>query len=373
MHMKSWLTLLVLALVSTASFAHDLTALPLGDGKISQAPRSGWIWACRIDPQAGGAQADGPWINKKQGTYDLTAKAVVPGAVSWPYKFDVSVQQGRRIFSSNDLPSHPTGSYPIPASSEAWRYDRNPNRISAQNVFLELPAMPALAAQPGCVPGAIGYLLSGVVLFNALDAPGRDAVAHETQDSCQGHPQQSGVYHYHSVSSCVDNKREPNGHSSLVGYLVDGFGIYGRYGESGKLLTSADLDECHGHTHKIMWDGKWTEMYHYHATWDFPYTAGCLRGSYRMSDVAALSGPLPQNGGRQRAGPPGEMPMSGAPAGQGGLIERHPDLNKAAATLGIDAQRLRAALGPPPPDLPAAASRLGISVERLRAALDAAR
>ncbi|HTJ97308.1 MAG TPA: YHYH protein [Rhodocyclaceae bacterium] len=368
--MKSWLTLLVLALCcSSAVLGHDLTALPLGDGKISQAPKTGWIWACHVDPQGGGAQVDGPWINKKQGTFDLTSKAVVPGAVTWPYKFDISVQRGRRIFSSNDLPAHPTGSFPIPAGSDAWRYDRNPNRINAQNVFLELPAIPALAAQPSCVPGAIGYLLSGAVLFNALDAPGRDAVAHETQDSCQGHPQQSGVYHYHSVSSCVDTKREANGHSSLVGYLIDGFGIYGRYGDGGKLLTSADLDECHGHTHKIMWDGKWIEMYHYHATWDFPYTAGCLRGNYRMSDVAALSGPPPQMGMGQRSGPQSDMPRPG----QGGPDGRRPDLNKAAASLGIDVQRLRAALGPPPPDLSAAASRLGISVERLQAALDAAR
>lgn len=383
--------------------AQDLTALPLGDGKISQGPRQGWVWACRIDPQAGRAQVDGPWIDKARGTYDLTAKAIVPGNVRWPYRFDINLVDGRRIFSSNDLPSHPTGEFPIPSYSDAWRYDRNPNRIQAQNVVLDLPANPAMAPQPSCAPGAVGYLLSGAVLFNALDAPGRDAVAHETQDSCQGHPQRGGVYHYHSVSPCIDTRREANGHSTLVGYAIDGFGIYGHYGEDGKALTSADLDACHGHIHEIMWDGRKVKMYHYHATWDFPYTVGCLRGNYRMRDVMALSGgpgngeegPLgmrrqggpqqwqPQStsqppqgrpdGFRDQRGPgPGAGPYSGDMGGRGGA-QGHPDLNRAAATLGIDVERLRQALGPPPPDLQAAARRLGIDAGRLRAALDAAR
>jgi hypothetical protein len=343
---------LVCCLVSLQAWGHDLTRLPLGDGKLSNAPKAGWIWPCHTEPDAGGAGRDGPWI-KGDGTYDLTAKAVVPGSVSWPHRFSIQVQQGRRVFSSNDLPPHPTGLFPIPADSTAYQYDRNPNRISEQNIFLELPANPVIAAQPSCAPGAVGILLSGVSLFNALDAPGRDAVAHETQDQCQGHPQVSGVYHYHSVSTCVEKSRPANAHSPLVGYMVDGFGIYGRYGEGGKLLTSADLDECHGHTHKIDWDGKPVTMYHYHATWDFPYTAGCMRGSYRMSDVMKLSGPPPSGMGSRQGPPPGG----------------HPDLNVAARKLGISADRLRAALGPPPPDLDAAAGRLGIPVERLRDAL----
>ena len=174
------------------------------------------------------------------------------------------------VITSNDYPSHFTGTYPIPYKSEAYGYDRNPNRISKQNILLQLPANPVLAPQASCAPAAIGILRSGSVLFNALDGPGRDAVAHETQDQCQGHPQQSGVYHYHSVSSCVDNKHEQDGHSSLVGYMVDGFGIYGHEGEGGKTLSSADLDECHGHTHAVMWDCKMVVMYHYHATWISP-------------------------------------------------------------------------------------------------------
>jgi len=282
----------LLGIAPVAAHEVDLTRLPLGDGHISTAPKKGWIWACRVDPGAGGAFRDGPWI-KKDGTYDFTAKAVVPGDVHWPSRYTMRLEGETRVFALNDFPNHGTGTFPIPSDSKAYQYDRNPNAITEQDFNVTLPANPAPAAAPSCAPGAVGILLSGAVLFNALDAPGRDAVAHETQDKCQGHPQISGVYHYHWISTCIDDKRLADGHSALVGYAIDGFGIFGRYGEGGKLLSSADLDECHGHTHAIEWNGRRVVMYHYHATWDFPYTVGCLRGAYGRENVRAISGRPP--------------------------------------------------------------------------------
>lgn len=374
------LLVFVFSLLLNAVAAHDLTRLPLGDGKISTGPKKGWIWACRVDPNAGGAYRNGKWI-KSDGTYDFTDKAVVPGNATWSSHLSIKIENGQRIISGNDLPSHGTGTFPIPSSSEAYNYDTNPNRISEQDIMLELPTNPELASAPSCAPGAVGILRSGVVLFNALDAPGRDAVAHETQDKCQGHPQQSGVYHYHSVSTCVDDQHKPGSHSGLVGYMVDGFGIYGRYGEHGEELGSADLDECHGHTHTIDWDGKQVKMYHYHATRDFPYSAGCMRGKYTMANVMKLSGS--RNHGGNRRGSEDmhdsrEMPPPGMNGRQGptrGMNERQgppagqPDLEAAAEKLGISVDKLRAALGPPPPDLRVTARKLGISESKLKSAL----
>ena len=120
-------------------------------------------------------------------------------------------------------------------------------------------------------------LLTGSPVFNAVDAGGRDAVAHELQDGCQGHPEIRGQYHYHNLTSCIADPG--TGHSALVGYAFDGFGIYGTRGEDGKQLTNAALDECHGHTHAIEWDGRSVVMYHYHATAEYPYTVGCARGT----------------------------------------------------------------------------------------------
>lgn len=311
--------LTLVALSPASALAHDpapagvdLTRLPIGDGKLSTAPKVGYIWACRINPGAGGAFRDGPWI-RGDGTYDFTKKAVVDGEVTWPHSYTVSRVGERRLFKTNDLPNHPTGTFPIAAGDDAYQWDRNPNSIRAQDFDLDLAAEPALADQPSCTPGAVGILITGAVLFNALDAPGRDAVAHETQDPCQGHPQPTGVYHYHSITTCLDDKRLADGHSGLVGYALDGFGIFGRFGENGAALKSADLDECHGHTHAIPWDGRMVRMYHYHATWDFPYTIGCLRGRWSQADMMKISGgPPPGRGGR--GGPPG-----GPPPGRGGF------------------------------------------------------
>jgi hypothetical protein len=63
----------------------------------------------------------------------------------------------------------------------------------------------------------------------------------------------------------------------LVGYARDGFGIFARE-ENGGVITTENLDACHGHTHTVVWDGFVRELYHYHITDDAPYTLGCYRG-----------------------------------------------------------------------------------------------
>lgn len=349
-----------LAVLFIAATAHghepDVTRLPIGDGKRSDALKVGWLWACRIEEDGRGPLVTGPWI-KADGTYDFSAKPAIAGAVTWPHRFFMSIAGNRRVFTSDDLPNHPTGVFPVAPEDPARRYDPNPNRITPQRVEFSVPAEPALAT-PQCAPGAVGILLTGTVLFNGFDANGHDAVAHELQDKCQGHPQQSGTYHYHSVTTCFDDTTLPNGHSTLVGYAIDGFGIYGRRGEGGAVLSSTDLDPCHGHTHTIEWNGKTVEMYHYHGTQDFPYTVGCLRGTYELGAVAALSGG-PRGGMSARPGPPS---VGGPP--------RRP-LSDVALQLGIPEARLREALGPPPPDIESAARKLGISAQTLRDALGA--
>jgi hypothetical protein len=268
-------SMFVLALLNTPTLAHDLQHLPLGDTLKSDRPQKSHLWPCRIDPDGGGANVDGPWINFDTNTFDKTAKPQVPGDVKWPSHFVVTVKDGKRTFTGNNLPPHGTGIFPTPENSEAYRYDPNPNSIAGQTLSFSIPANPTLEPEAHCAPGAVGIMLSGIPLFSAIDAPGRDAVAHEVQDKCDGHPQPAGVYHYHSLSHCSASQ-------GLVGYAIDGFGIYA--GES------ADLDECHGTTSDIMWDGKKVSMYHYVATDDFPYTVGCLRGRFDRSTVETLSG-----------------------------------------------------------------------------------
>jgi hypothetical protein len=257
----------------------SLSNLPIGDGKYLAYPKQGYIFSCERTFGGGGASVDGPWIHTDTGTFDFTAKVVVSGAVSWPaHAFTATLNGATRTIAGNGLPNHTTGTYPIAASDPAFAYDRNPNSIKAQSIAWSLPATPTVATTQSCLAlGPIGILLTGATFYDALDGGGRDAVAHETQDACQAHPEMSGEYHYHSVTTCIADPG--SGHSALVGYARDGFGIYGVRGENGQTLTNADLDECHGHTHAIEWDGATVTLYHYHATYEYPYTLGCYKGT----------------------------------------------------------------------------------------------
>jgi len=256
-----------------------VTALPLGDGKVSTSPRVGYVYSCQTAFTGGGATGATPWISGT--SWNLTAKPTVQGSVMWPNShITITLQGEQRVVSANNLPSHATGVFPIAASDPAYAYDRNPNSIQEQTILLTLAANPTAAATPSCVPmGMIGFTLSGAALYNALDAGGRDAAAHEVQDKCSGHPQQQGQYHYHSWSDCfADSSGAKGGHSDLIGYAVDGYGIYGLRGENGEELSNANLDACHGHTHAITWDGQTVTMYHYHMTREYPYSVGCFHG-----------------------------------------------------------------------------------------------
>jgi hypothetical protein len=255
----------------------DVTHLPVGDNRLVDTPTAGSIFACRTGGGGGGASAQGPWFNG-DGTWDLTKKVFVSGDVAWDAaSATFAVNGDTRVITSNGLPTHTTGQFPIASTDEAYQYDRNPNSIKEQTLSISVPAQPVVTATPSCIGGEVGIAIDGVPIFNGFDAGNRDAVAWEVQDHCHGHPQMSGVYHYHDVSPCLDDAG--TGHSNLVGYAFDGFGIYGPRGEDGTELTNADLDECHGHTHVIEWEGQQVEMYHYHATKEFPYTVSCFRGT----------------------------------------------------------------------------------------------
>jgi hypothetical protein len=261
------------------SSAPSLTALPLGDGKVSTSARVGYVYSCQTTFGGNAAAGSSPWI--KGASWDLTAKPSVQGSVTWPNaRITITRQGSQRVVTANNLPLHPTGIFPIQRTDPAFQYDGNPNSIREQNIVITLPAEPTQAASPSCVPqGMIGFTTSGAALYNALDAAGRDAAAHEVQDGCSGHPQMSGQYHYHSLSNCIaDTSGAAGRHSDLIGYALDGYGIYGMHGENGEILSDADLDECHGHTHAIVWDGQTVVMYHYHMTREYPYSIGCFRG-----------------------------------------------------------------------------------------------
>jgi len=276
---------------SNISKTPDLTQLPFG-GKaptkilirnqgISQ-PDYLSLWLCGLPSDGAGNSNASDWTNAN-GTWDYNRKPQVQGNVTWNSVFNIKLDgKGKRIITGNALPSHPTGVFPIQPGSIAYRYDGNPNIISEHVINYTLPAIPEVAKAPSCVPfGPSGISLSGSAIYHGASTLGNDAAAHEMLDRFGGHTDGTERYHYHFPSQDLQDHIHPhkNGHSALMGYMLDGFGIYGPYGEKGELLSSSDLDECHGHTHSVLWDGQMTNIYHYHWTYDFPYNIGCFKGT----------------------------------------------------------------------------------------------
>ncbi len=254
--------------------------LPVGDGKyLTGGPKSGYIYACsgyanNLQNQAGGAGRPGPWF---VGTteYSVNKKLHVRGAVKWQASFSDVVSGATRTIITNDLPNHTTGVFPISPTDPAYAYDRNPNSIKGQTLTYGLSANPTYATAPTCEGGQVGVMLTGVVLFDGLDAGGRDAGAWEVQDNCDGHPQKDGIYHYHTLSACINNVSV----KTVIGFALDGFPITGPQLGTNNYLTTADLDECHGLTSEVVLDGKNVTTYHYVMTQDYPYSVSCYRGT----------------------------------------------------------------------------------------------
>ncbi|WP_051214103.1 YHYH protein [Maritalea myrionectae] len=266
---------------SLPASAHE-TKLPLGNGQVSSQPKQDHVYSCktRFNPNAPGARGSGAWIKGDYWYPEL--KPTVDGDVVWSNaQIKVQLSGNTRQIRANNLPSHGTGVYPVQRNDDAYRYDRNPNSIRSQSINLELPANPELASRASCVPmGMIGVALTGAAIYNALDARGDDAPAHEIQDECGGHPERRGQYHYHNGSDCmIEQDPGPGKHSGLIGYALDGFGIYGNQDRDGAHLSNADLDACHGHVGAVNWDGQLVTMYHYHLTDEYPYTLGCFAGT----------------------------------------------------------------------------------------------
>ncbi|EKX54951.1 hypothetical protein GUITHDRAFT_61719, partial [Guillardia theta CCMP2712] len=63
---------------------------------------------------------------------------------------------------------------------------------------------------------------------------------------------------------------ESDGHSSLLGFKLDGIPVYGPFQSVNQFPS--DLDECGGHVDPVH------KFYHYHAVLDRPQLMSCFKG-----------------------------------------------------------------------------------------------
>lgn len=306
-----WIVLIPLSYAGCGGEAIGLTGsaaaqeLPIGDGRVTSHPAVGNVFACSTTFRVGGARHDGPWMHGE--TWNPAEKPHVAGRILWPEATWTLTPGGSELLiEGNGLPvDQPTGIFPIAMGDSVYRYDPNPNRIAAQDLEFAIPARPTFAAEPGCLPmGMIGFTTTGVALYNALDAAGLDAAAHEIQDLCDGHPQATSQYHYHNGSPCIPGADA----DSLVGWALDGFPILGRRDAHGAELTNDDLDACHGRSETVTVDGR-TYQYAYRLTREYPYSLGCFKGQVLASTLRDIrAGLLPARQGLRRHSPDASGP-----------------------------------------------------------------
>lgn len=180
------------------------------------------------------------------------------------------------IVKSTGIPDHKSPYFGASDSRyEAYngtntQYRKNPNSISSQNLVFRIPLNPTKASSAKATPlGPIGVALNGVPFFNQYAGPSQPLTNEVNSfDQYNGHPQQTGQYHYHVEPLYLTKK---NGSSALLGFLLDGFPVYGPV-EDGKTVSNSDLDAYHGHTHKT---AEYPNgIYHYHITAQDPYING---------------------------------------------------------------------------------------------------
>lgn len=180
------------------------------------------------------------------------------------------------VIRTNDIPDHGSPYFPTSDSRyEAYngsnpQFALNPNRIAEQNMTYRIPLNPTEATTHVATPlGPIGVAVNGVAIFNQYAGPNRPLTGEiNSFDQYNGHPQQTGMYHYHVEPLALT---VADGRDALIGFLLDGFPVYGPV-ENGVNITNGDLDELHGHV------GPTADypngIYHYHITPQDPYING---------------------------------------------------------------------------------------------------
>lgn len=221
--------------------------------------------------------------SKSSTTSSTTVSSEVPAVYKKIYGATSITSDGSFIYiKTKGLPDHKSTYYPSSNTLyEAYTgntfggntFVKNPNSIIEQTGTYKIPLSPALNSSHAATPlGPIGIAINGVPLFNQYAGPNNQALTGEIAsfDKYYGHPQQTGMYHYHVEPLYLTTVKSTK--SGLMGFLLDGFPVYGPQEENGSVVVSSSLDVYHGHTHTTV--DYPNGIYHYHFTSDAPYLNG---------------------------------------------------------------------------------------------------
>lgn len=152
----------------------------------------------------------------------------------------------------------------VPASYKNYCVECLPSYVSSLTQTVYIPVTPQKLSSPVSFangPGSVGPMLRGIA-FNGVPfdppAPTNAILSAYTLapfDDAGGHINLMAGYHYHAATGKSTKIIQSDGHAAMIGYALDGFGIYERLSASGTEYT--DLDASRGH-----YDA--TRGYHYH-------------------------------------------------------------------------------------------------------------
>lgn len=138
-----------------------------------------------------------------------------------------------------------------------------PSYVSTLTKTIYIPVTPvkltspvSFAAGPNASPSIRGIAFNGVV----FDAPAPvsailGAYTLAPFDDAGGHINIGAGYHYHAATGKSTKITQADGHAAMIGYALDGYGIYENLSAAG--VEDTDLDASRGH-----YDS--TRGYHYH-------------------------------------------------------------------------------------------------------------
>jgi hypothetical protein len=214
-------------------------------------------------------------------TTNPVANATVPDVYKKIYGASSITSDGTYItIKSNGLPDHKSSYYAttnalydnfVGTTFGGYNFVKNPNTIAEKAYVFKIPADPKVSSNHTATPlGAIGVSLNGVPFFNQYAGPNQPLTGEVVSfDRYWGHPAPTGQYHYHVEPLYLTTVKMTK--SSLLGFLLDGFPVYGPE-ENGVLVDNTKLDAYHGHI-AITADYP-NGIYHYHVTSTDPYING---------------------------------------------------------------------------------------------------
>ncbi len=175
----------------------------------------------------------------------------------------ISTSESSITLKSDGIPDHVTPYYATSNKlyeAQLTGHTVNPGSLQSQSFVMTIPTTPSAASSKEATAlGPIGMALNGVAIYNDQEGGNQalDAGVLLSFDRGGAHSGPGGLYHYH-VNGDFTSKDDAN----LIGFLRDGFPIYGRKDMDGSYPNN--LDAYGGHIAATTEFS--TAIYHYHCS-----------------------------------------------------------------------------------------------------------